>query len=167
MDGDGLPEFLFGACEDVPGQPRSGYAVVVPGAFVLTTRYCTAAPNSAGPGALLDHSGSLSVAADDFALRASGCPPNHFGLFYYGASATELPFGDGYRCVGGQTFRLAVVHTGASGVAELELDLADPPQPAGEITPGSTWRFQFWYRDVPAGLSGFNLTDALSASFLP
>ncbi|MDP6409745.1 MAG: integrin alpha [Planctomycetota bacterium] len=167
LDGDGVREMIFGACEDDAAQSRPGLARVFSGALVLTERYCTAAPNSAGAGAQLDHSGSLSVAANDFALRVDGCPPLHFGLFYYGTQDIEMPFGDGFRCVGGTVFRLGIASTGASGMAAWALDLDHPPLPAGRITPGSHWNFQFWYRDIPAGLSGFNLSDALSGTFSP
>ncbi|MCB9914055.1 MAG: FG-GAP repeat protein [Planctomycetes bacterium] len=167
LDGDGLPEFVFGACQDDLGQTRPGYAVVISGASVLTKRYCTAAPNSAGAGAELAHTGSLSVAANELALHVRGCPPNHFGLFYYGTSAIEVPFGDGFRCVGGATFRLGVASTGASGNASWSVDLVHPPFAAGQVVPGSTWRYQFWYRDIPAAQSGFNLSNGLEATFAP
>jgi hypothetical protein len=38
---------------------------------------------------------------------------------------------------------------------------------SGAITPGSTWYFQFWYRDPAMGAPGFNLSSALSVSFEP
>ena len=167
LDGDGLAELLFGSCEDDAAQSRPGSARVVPGGLVLLERYCVAAPNSAGAGALLGHAGTLSVARNDLVLFADGCPPEHFGLFYYGSQAPQMPFGDGWRCVGGDVFRLGVVGTGADGSASFALDLEEPPQPAGRITPGSTWHFQFWYRDIPAGMSGFNLSDALTGIFAP
>ena len=48
------------------------------------------------------------------------------------------------------------------------LDITDPPSPSGQITVGSSWNFQFWYRD-PAGPggTGFNLSDGLHAIFCP
>ena len=104
---------------------------------------------------------------NNFALRVSGCPTNHFGLFYYGSQSTELPFGDGFRCIGGTVIRLGIANTGAAGVAAWNIDLDHPPQPTGQITPGSHWNFQFWYRDIPAGMSGFNLSDALGGTFSP
>lgn len=33
--------------------------------------------------------------------------------------------------------------------------------------PGTTWEFQYWYRDPVAGGAGFNLSDAVSIDFLP
>ena len=133
--------------------------------------YCIAAPNSAGSGAMIGSSGTTSVSANDLTLEVAGAPGQAFGLFYYGASAVQAPFGDGWKCVGAGgagIFRLPVLKTAASGAASWKLDLNAPPSPAGTITAGSTWHFQFWYRDVGGPLgSGFNLSDALTATFCP
>ncbi len=37
--------------------------------------------------------------------------------------------------------------------------------PANVITPGSTWYFQYWYRDKP--IFGTNFTDGISVCFAP
>ena len=134
-----------------------------------TSTYCVGAPNSAGAGARMASRGSPSVAANDLVLAVSGATPSVFGLFYYGSTALAgAPFGDGFRCVGGSTFRLnPPATTNASGAASRPLDLTSPPAPAGQITAGSTWYFQFWYRDVPAMGAGFNLSDGLAATFCP
>ena len=94
-------------------------------------------------------------------------PVNQFGIFYYGSSAIEMPFGDGYRCVGGQVFRLPVTNTGSEGVLSMHVDLSNPPQPAGLIIAGSTHFFQAWYRDPSGGLVGFNLSDGYMIAFVP
>ena len=47
------------------------------------------------------------------------------------------------------------------------VDFEDPTQPTSQITPGSTWYFQFWYRDSAAGGAAFNLSNGLSATFCP
>jgi len=127
------------------------------------TRYCIGAPNSAGPGARLDASGSISVSANNFTLHASSVVPVQPGLFIYGLNQIQIPFGAGYRCVGGGVVRLnpAQITTG-TGYTSRTLDFANPPD-GGAINPGNTWRFQFWYRD--GALATFNLTDALSVTF--
>ncbi len=131
--------------------------------------YCSSAPHSAGAGARIGSSGSASVSSNDLVLEVLDAPPMRFGLFYYGPNAIQAPFGDGFRCVGGTTFRLnpPLATDGAGGVAR-PLDLTQPPEPAGQIDPGATWNFQFWFRDPggPGG-SGFNLSDGLSATFCP
>jgi len=143
----------------------------VKSAVSTTVNYCTAAANSAGSGATMSSSGSCSAALNDFVLDASGLPANQIGLFYYGPGQAMAPFGDGIRCVsagGVGVFRLnPPVPINALGEATRPVDVTAPPAPLGAVTPGSTWNFQYWYRDPAAGISGFNLTDGLQATFCP
>ncbi len=132
--------------------------------------YCLAGPNSAGPGCHLAASGSLEVSANALVLTASGAPPSVPGLFFYGPGRTEQPFGDGFRCVSGQVFRMPpVAVTSPAGVAARAVDLTTPPEAGGPgaIAAGSTWNYQFWYRDTAAAGAGFNLSDGLSVTFCP
>jgi subtilisin family serine protease len=135
------------------------------------TTYCSTSPNSFGPGARIDSSGTTSVAAADLQLAASGCPPGVLGLFFYGDVETSLPFGNGVRCVGGSpsTYRFPPVVVDSLGLAMLDVDFGAPPagSGAGALLPGSTWKFQFWYRDPKAGGAGYNLSDGLSVPFCP
>jgi hypothetical protein len=134
------------------------------------SRYCASTPNSTGLVATMGLSGSLSVSANDLHLLAFQCPPSHFGLFIYGATQTQIPFAGGYLCISpfspglyraGHSFQID-----ASGAADLPMDI--PSLPLGApITTGSTWNFQFWYRDHSASGWGSNLSDALSATFCP
>ena len=105
-------------------------------------------------------SGSTSIAANDLTLNASGCPANVFGLFYYGQGQVQVPLGDGFRCIGGNFVRLPVVLTDFVGQATYAIDFNNLP-PAGQINPGESWDFQFWYRDGPGGPAGFNFSDAV------
>ena len=57
--------------------------------------------------------------------------------------------------------------TGSLGQASYAVDNTNPPQPSGQITAGSTWNFQFWYRDPAAGGADFNLSDGLEVTFCP
>jgi hypothetical protein len=59
-----------------------------------------------------------------------------------------------------------VVNTGATGVGARTLNYAQLP-PNGPITAGSTKYFQFYYRDVQGGGSGFNLSNSLKVLFCP
>ena len=134
----------------------------------LVQSYCSTAPNSLGGGAFISTQGSTSVGANDLTLVAQSASPGQFGVFYYGSAQIEVPFGDGYRCVGGSTFRFAPVPTSSPfGDASWQLDLNAPPEPAGQILAGSIWNFQFWYRDPAFGGAGFNLSNGLSATFIP
>jgi len=131
-----------------------------------STNYCIGAPNAVGPGALITYSGTLSVVANDLVLEASGCPGGEFGIFYYGTSQPNVPFGDGNRCVGGMTARFPIISASGAGTASYAVDYTMPSYAAVEIKPGSSWNFQYWYRDPlgPLGTS-FNLSDALNLSF--
>lgn len=135
-----------------------------------TERYCASLPNSTGAAAIIDVSGSLSVSANDMHLLASGCPPGKRGLFLYGGTRVQYPFGDGYLCISPISpglFRIPAPQTiDPAGQVDLSVDFTSLPA-QGAIIAGSTWNFQFWFRDpLPAG-SGFNLSDAIGASFCP
>ena len=129
---------------------------------------CQSSPNSAGPGAEITYTGSVFISFNDLTLVSTSCPPSQFGIFFYGPDATQLPLMDGYLCVAGQINRLPPTLTGPTGVGSWSLDYPNPPSPSGQITAGSTWYFQFWYRD-PAGPggTGSNLTDGLEITFCP
>ncbi len=130
--------------------------------------YCQALSNSTGDVARITSAGSTSVAANDFELQCSGSVPQSFGVFFYGPLQVETPFGDGFKCVGGHTFRLAPpIATDASGFASRLVDFKNPAEPAAEIGPGSTWNFQFYYRDPLSPGVGYNTSDGLSALFCP
>ncbi|MFT5050180.1 MAG: hypothetical protein ACI8QZ_001576 [Chlamydiales bacterium] len=123
--------------------------------------YCIGAANSAGPGASLVAIGSDAVTENNFTLAATACPASVSGLFYFGTSQIQAPFGEGFRCVGGMTHRVQPPQmTDGSGLGVRALDLTQPPA-AGNAVAGTTLRFQFWYRDIPGGPNGFNLTDAV------
>ena len=124
----------WGPCGN-PGQPGQGCG------------------NSTGVGSSLTASGTSS----NINLHADNLPLGQtIGLFFKGDNVIgPLSFGDGLRCVGGETIRLDVVITN-TGQADLHLQSSLSP---GEPTAGY---YQFWYRDSsgPCG-SGFNLTDAI------
>lgn len=132
--------------------------------------YCVGAPNSTGMGASISSEGTTSVTNNDFLLRASDLPDGVPGLFFYGPNQIQAPFGDGFRCVGGSVQRLFPPAQSMGGVAQRMLDFTIAPVGSGprQITPGSSWNFQFWHRDPSGpGGSGFNLTNGLGATFTP
>lgn len=131
------------------------------------TNICVTAANSVGAGMLMSHMGSASESANDMELVAATGPVGQSGIFYYGMGSTQQSFGDGFRCVGGSSYRLPVLAIDGAGEAHFALDLSQPPVPAGQIAAGQTWNFQFWYRDPAAGGTGFNLSDALQIEFCP
>jgi hypothetical protein len=132
--------------------------------------YCESTPNSTGERATIGVWGSLAILDGDTHLWAGHCPPNAVGIFSYGHEPEQLPFANGTLCISPfypGLFRVeppAQVDPG--GQAQLALDFANLP-PAGGIGPGSTWHFQFWFRDPLAGGAGSDLTDAMRVTFCP
>ena len=131
--------------------------------------FCTTSPNSVGPGAQIAATGCHSIAANDIRLSVSGLPINQYGLFFYGPQQTATPFGQGTLCVSGPNgvFRLRpALQSSTLGTVVRDLDFTVPPLDAGPgmISAGSTWYFQFWYRDPGFG---FNLSDGVGLTFQP
>lgn len=131
------------------------------------TSYCIGAPNSAGAGAHMGASGSGSIQANTFTLEVTGSVPQTMGMFLYASQQGFSALGNGNLCLTGQLFRLhSPAPSSASGSASQLLDFTQGnPAGAGLITAGSTWNFQYWYRDAAAGGSNFNLSDGLSMTF--
>ncbi len=154
-----------------PGNSSSlSFAIDGPGSCSAPTNYCVGASNSVGSGAHAGASGSTSVADNSLQLYCWACPPSQFGIFFYGPNQVQLAFGDGYRCVGGSLYRFGVQQTSIWGDVMNAVDLTNPPAPSGQVTAGSTWNYQFWYRDSTAGgggPAGYNLSDGVSVTFCP
>ena len=136
------------------------------------TNYCVGAPNSAGPGAQLSTTGTTSISANDLVLHATGAPPMRFALFFYGPAATQVPFFDGFLCVGGGSTGLLRMPppamTDGAGAFSRVIDYGAHPMNAGagKVSPGDRWYFQLWYRDPTGPLgTGSNTSDALDALF--
>ena len=130
--------------------------------------FCTAIPNSTGSAAGLYAMGQPSIEANNFGLVASNLPANQFGVMFYGQNQLNggqgIPFGEGLRCVGGQSTRLGVQNSGSFGFIETSVDLSDPAY-QGAIQIGNSLNFQLWYRDPSGGPEGWNLSNGLSVNF--
>lgn len=130
------------------------------------TPYCDAAPNSAGLIATTRATGSPVVLQNDLTLVTEMAPPRVPGLYFFGAGQTSQPFGDGILCVNPPLIRIQPpVGTDAAGAVSMPFDTTSFPASL-LIAPGTTWNFQFWYRDLLGGPAGFNLSDAYEISFL-
>lgn len=175
VTGDGLRDLAIGIPgHDGPAGADAGQILLTSGiTCVPPDGYCTPEINSSGNRAYMDWSGTPSVGANDMVLMATGCPPNKVGLFFYGPSQVDTPLGDGNLCVGAGSlglFRLSPLATSnAAGVAMKPLDLTTLPASSGlgQILPGSTWNFQFWFRDPAGGPAAFNFSNGLSVDFCP
>ena len=146
------------------GEPYVSGWVSVVSLFDAPQNYCISSPNSVGSGAHIHATGSASVAANDLGVWATGVPHSQFGLFFYGADANATPFGNGTLCVGGALYRFPPVTSNEWGVAGTQVNY-NQLAAAGAILPGSTWRFQFHYRDPAGGGALFNLTEGLEILF--
>jgi hypothetical protein len=126
--------------------------------------------NSSGAGVVLSSSGPASVALDTLVLATTPTPSS--GLIYMGRNAMAVPFADGRRCVGGQTYRFPLQNGAGVGLAIgpgiVGYSATQFGAAGGAIVAGDTWRFQGWYRDGagPCG-SGANTSNGLEVTFYP
>ncbi|MBL8862219.1 MAG: hypothetical protein JNK02_09415, partial [Planctomycetes bacterium] len=128
---------------------------------------CVATPNSSGVPAALSITGSLSVAAGEAALRVAGLPFPTRGQFLMGRNSSFLPFGNGHLCIdmfSGIHRVPGLASSDAGGNAAMPIPFAQLATQYG-FRPGTTYRFQFWFRDAVG--AGFNLSDVAAASFCP
>ncbi len=150
--------------------PLAGAAALYDLAAGRAESTCWSAANSSGTPARLRVRGDLSVGGLDTQVAAEGCPPSTFGLFFYGLEPASLPLGDGILCI--SPFSPGLVRLGtplatdAGGHVAANIDFSSLTGVAA-IAPYDERIFQFWFRDVSAGGSGSNLTDAVKVSFCP
>lgn len=141
------------------------------GGTPLGSKFCFAEINSTGNGAHIFGTGSDEVLDNAFVLNAQSLPPGQFGFFLNSQSMVFVPNpagSNGNLCIAGPSigrFDANVMMASPAGLVSLPVDLMMFPTPMVfiSITPGSTWNFQFWYRDIVGG--GSNFTDALSVTF--
>ncbi len=132
--------------------------------------YCPTTANSAGPGALLSTTGSTSLSANELRLIVSGTPPATIGQFFYGSSTSQIAWGNGWLCVPPPFARLLPLDSAStSGFIDRALDFTQQPfsNSVFAILPGSTWNFQFAFRDPLAGGANFDSTNAVQVVFCP
>ena len=128
--------------------------------------YCSATLNSFGTTARINYIGSLGVSQNSFGLRVAGLPvqPQSFGVFTYGGTQMNVPFGNGYLCINplGGLYRMTPQMLTDTTVSRSVLEA---PAEFQLFQPATTWNFQFWYCNPAAGGAGFNLSDGLSVQF--
>lgn len=138
--------------------------------FDLTNTYCVAGANSINPnGAQIGYAGPTSVSLNSFTLTVSGATAGP-GFFYYGTTTDFAPLGDGFLCLNGSVFRLGPAVPSIGGANSRFLDFTTFPAGIGPgtITPGSTWYFQYRYRNINGPLmTGFNQSNGLQVTFAP
>lgn len=125
------------------------------------TNYCTSTANSSGVPSVMGFAGNGSMTNNNLTLTSFGNPSTVFGLFYYGQGSVQVPAFNGFRCIQNNIHRLSTIQTNDFGDAEFPFDVHAPP---AVITAGSTWNFQFFYRDPGVGAHA-NYSDGLSVIF--
>ncbi|QDV08195.1 hypothetical protein Poly30_37310 [Planctomycetes bacterium Poly30] len=140
----------------------------------LGCRYCMPGiANSAGRAALMDASGSASVAQNNVTLIARDLPPLVFGFFLLSrnqGNVAQPGTSAGILCLSGSVGRYnrpnQIGQSGTAGIISIPIDLTQTPTPVGfiSILPGETWNFQAWYRDNTAG-GNSNFTTGLTIAF--
>lgn len=133
--------------------------------FPEAQNYCTAALNSTGEGAHLSVNGSNSIASSDLQVWCTSLPAGANGYMVYAAGQNNTPFGNGTLCTAGPR-NFMPVQASTGGMAQRLFDYSGPNSAGGAITAGSTWNFQFVYRDPAAGGAQFNLSDGLTIPFV-
>lgn len=130
--------------------------------------------NSTGVGARMFGSGTNSFLDDDMVLTIEDMPSNSWAVNYMGALTNNVSFGDGKLCTGNgyPVFRFPIQNAGQGGVISLGPGIVAHSQAnfgaLGQITPGSTWLYQIWYRNPPGPCnSGFNTSNGYVVTFAP
>ena len=147
-----------------PKAPARG-PVVLPEPSAVN--YCTSRPNSTGHAAVLTCTGDLGVCHDRTCLTAMFVPSGGVGMFLYGSAPGRIPMFDGLLCIDPANkglLRLGAVVSDNRMCADLQLRFDSLPA-NGRITAGSTWYFQYYFRDAAAGGAGANFSDGLKITF--
>jgi hypothetical protein len=150
---------------DIFAQSLHAEGALGTGSACVAGAFCNTSPNSVGPGAQLDSLGAPSLGWADFELTVSGCPPGVSGRFFTSSQViAPTPFFAGTLCLAQPLERLALVTTSPSGAAATQLAAPSLP-PAFAV--GTTWGFQFWYRDPANPGPSTNTSDGVLAFICP
>ncbi|MFT5200471.1 MAG: hypothetical protein ACI87O_003151 [Planctomycetota bacterium] len=135
--------------------------------------------------------GGIGGGMSDLHLECADGVPNQLGYFLVGVSANDpgAAVSNGVFCLGsGPFFRYNLASTtgdsvglfnasgvlvnfaGTSSVGPMGMETGfDVPEAivgsTQVITAGSTWHFQVWHRDTPAGVGTSNFSNGLSVTF--
>ena len=135
---------------------------------------CAGNTNSTGVGAVLEFSGSLSVALNNLTLTVTDLPLNQGVLLVNSPEKIFVanPNGSqGNLCIYSSDLGRHVndiLSSGATGTASLVLDLTSIPTASGltSVIAGETRYWQAWYRDVDGtGATTSNFSSAIGVTF--
>ncbi len=134
----------------------------------LGTSYCQSNLNSRGLRATLTVAGSATVSDNDLTFTVDDAALNQFGYLLMSVNQGNVNnFGGsmGVLCLGSPMIRFSsnVLNTGNAGTVDFSPNLNNLPQ-GTVFSPGDTWNFQLWYRDVVLNPTS-NTTDGISITF--
>ncbi len=157
----------------------------------MGTNFCSpAVANSTGGSAQIAGSSNMGVGSG-LHVDMNGGPTGELGYFLIGTAANMSPsvmLGNGNLCltlgsgnaigrynVGGTAFN-SLGRFDASGIMQnlvgtsvsgpgYDVPASVPITGTPTIMTGSTWHFQGWFRDTPAGMGQSNTTDSLTVMF--
>ncbi|MEZ5973666.1 MAG: hypothetical protein R3F33_14375 [Planctomycetota bacterium] len=145
--------------------------VILRASDCLAYNYCHRSGNSHhSGGATIGYSGVKRIHMNDFTLTVQDAPPGQFAYFFYGTGEIQVHLASGYLCVSTDSSGYRRLHPGGSIDAGGHFEWAlDFPTLLNQYTidPGSTWKFQCWYRDQVGGQGTSNFSDGLSVTFCP
>jgi hypothetical protein len=132
--------------------------------------YCPTTTNSVGSGAMLSTSGPNSITQNSLRFLVNSAPPNQVGSLVYSPGTASIPWGNGVRCISSPFQRLGPILPGdANGFLDRTVNLAVPPlaNSPSAVLPGTTWNFQYVYRDPAGGGFNFDTTNGAAVTFCP
>jgi len=168
--GDGLADLVVGA----PGDDTAGTDAGLVSVQTIVRKaqsYCEAQVNSQGCTPTIFSTGTPSVTANSFRVKASAVLNNKSGLLFWGVAPKQTPFSGGFKCVAPPTVRTPLQNSSGnpppddcSGLFSFHWNAAYLASVG--LGPGAQVFCQYWSRDAQSA-STTNLTDALAFHLEP
>ncbi len=168
-------EFFDGKIDDV--QVYSGSATDADILFLfqnpcttlagIGTNYCLSSTNSTGSASTISGSGTASITANDFVLRADNLPSQP-GIFIAGPGQAQVPFFNGFLCIAPQGLqRFLNIGSPVGGSITEAVDYGTSALGGLNVVAGSSYNYQRWNRDPAAGGGNANFSDGLEITHTP
>ena len=181
----GDPSVDFTVTPTDPTMDASGTVQVVDGAGNTTEcpvnffasigmQVCDAVANSTGERAFTGAAGSLMAADNNLTLTTSNLPTQSMGFYFVsqGFGVVAMPGNKvGNLCIVDTIMgrhNADILNSGAGSSVSLTLDLQNLPQAVNGpamVTAGSTWNWQYWYRDNAMSQGVANFCNGVSVTF--
>jgi len=174
LNGDGFEDLIVGASTDSVGGTNAGLARVILWNHSVPTTYGQAKINSEGCTPAVSWSGTPSLSlADDFHVKAANLLNNRAGMFFWGFTSANVPFGGGTRLVGLPLVRTTGQSTGGSATGsdcsgKLDFHFSQAYMQQMGVVAGATIYGQFYHRDPGfAAPNNLALSNAIEFRAIP